>query len=340
MAFTKEVPQWENAGQKPPQSKINEGFKPSDHPPADWFNWYMNGTYEALKELQNGAATTNEVTAALKVLSNDLATHASDKKNPHAVSKLDVGLNNVENIKQASKVDFDSHVASKLLHTSETEKNKWNNGQLYRLTPNNGRAARVPNGTDIFTLPTGFYIGAALLNLPIDNDSSFYYVEVLETAYEQDGVVYKRIIVTRSFDNVTWIGTFHAQGFKGWKRVIMDADANTVYKFPTILNGWKTYKSEVNNDYRVRVAKDALGIVHVTGAIAGGTMGEVPAFMLPEGCEPPFPLYNNGIASSTGGFSGPQFSRQYIATDGRFCIQSTSSNTEFVSVNFMFKAKE
>ncbi|MDX5484837.1 hypothetical protein NJE56_07725 [Bacillus pumilus] len=220
------------------------------------------------------------------------------------------------------------------------ERNKWNNGQLYRLTPNDGRVARVPNGTDIFKLPTGPYMGAQLLNAPVENDTSFYYVDVFETGYEQNGVVYKRIIATRSFDNITWIGTFHAQGFKGWERITTSGDAKLDWKFPTIRNGWKTYKSEVNNDYRVRVAKDALGIVHVTGAITGGTLGEVPAFTLPEGCEPPFPLYNVGLASSTGGFKGPQFSRQYIATDGRFCIQDTTSNKDFIVVNCMFKAKE
>ncbi|WP_260564541.1 hypothetical protein [Bacillus pumilus] len=340
MAFTKEIPQWDNAGQKPPQSKISEGFKPMDHPPADWFNWYMNGTYEALNELQSEAATTTEVTAGLKVLSNDIAAHSNAKNNPHAVTKSQVGLDNVENIKQASKIDFDNHVGDKKLHTSEVEKNKWSNGQLYRLTPNDGRVARVPNGTDIFKLPTGPYMGAQLLNAPVENDTSFYYVDVFETAYEQNEVVYKRIVATRSFDNITWIGTFHAQGFKGWERIITSGDAKLDWKFPTIRNGWKTYKSEVNNDYRVRVAKDALGIVHVTGAIAGGTLGEVPAFTLPEGCEPPFPLYNVGIASSTGGFKGPQFSRQYIATDGRFCIQDTTSNKDFIVVNCLFKAKE
>ncbi|MEM5030469.1 pyocin knob domain-containing protein [Priestia sp. WB3] len=222
----------------------------------------------------------------------------------------------------------------------QSERDKWNNGQLYRLTPNDGKVARVPNGTDIFKLPTGPYMGAQLLNAPVQNDTSFYYVDVFETGYEQNGVIYKRIIATRSFDNITWIGTFHAQGFRGWERVITSGDVKLNWKFPTIGNGWKTYKSEVNNDYRVRVAKDALGIVHVTGAIAGGTVGDVPAFTLPEGCEPPFPIYNVGIASSTGGFKGPQISRQYIATDGRFCIQDTSSNTEFIVVNCMFKAKE
>ncbi|WP_350643576.1 hypothetical protein, partial [Psychrobacter sp. HY3-MNA-CIBAN-0198] len=45
---------------------------------------------------------------------------------------------------------------------SVAERNKWNNGQLYKLTPNDGRIARVPNGTDIFKLPTGPYMGAQL----------------------------------------------------------------------------------------------------------------------------------------------------------------------------------
>ncbi|MFP7238152.1 hypothetical protein ABE007_18025 [Bacillus altitudinis] len=229
MAFTKEIPQWDNAGQKPPQSKISEGFKPMDHPPADWFNWYMNGTYEALNELQSEAATTSEVTAALKVLSNDITTHSNEKNNPHAVTKSQVGLGNVDNIKQASKADFDSHVGDKQLHTSATEKNKWNNGQIYKLTPDDGKVARLTNGTDIFTLPTGFYMGANLLNVPVE-DGSFYYIEVLETAYVQNEVNYKRIIVTRSFDNMTWIGTFHAQGFRGWKKTLTVEDvANSTY---------------------------------------------------------------------------------------------------------------
>ncbi|WP_144523751.1 hypothetical protein, partial [Bacillus pumilus] len=195
------------------------------------------------------------------------------------------------------------------------ERLKWNNGQLYKLTPDDGKVKRLPNGTDIFTLPTGPYMGAQLLNLPVDNDQSFYYIEVLETSHISNGEVLKKITATRSFDNKTWIGTFHTQGFRGWERVITSGDAKLDWKFPTIRNGWKTYKSEVNNDYRVRVGKDALGNVTVKGAIAGGTLGDVHAFMLPEGCEPDSPFYNLGVASSTGGFKGPQYSRQYVAPD-------------------------
>ncbi|MEV9651266.1 BppU family phage baseplate upper protein [Bacillus aerius] len=236
-----------------------------------------------------------------------------------------------------AKEYVDPHLKNNKIHVTETEKNNWNQGQLYRLTPNDGRIARVPNGTDIFKLPTGPYMGAQLLNVPVPNDLSFYYIDVFDTSYEQNGVVYKRIVATRSFDNITWVGTFHAQGFKGWERIITSGDAKTDYKFPTILNGWKTYKSEVNNDYRVRYTKDALGWVHISGAIAGGTLGDVPAFVLDEGYRPAAPLYNVGLASSTGGASGPQICRQYITTDGRYCIQMTSSNTEFIVVNFSFK---
>lgn len=340
MAFTKEIPQWENAGQKPPQSKITEGFKPLDHPPADWFNWFMNGTSEAVQELQNEARTTSEVTAALKVLSNDIETHSNAKNNPHAVTKSQVGLGNVDNIKQASKADFDSHVSDKKIHVTEEKQELWNNSQLYKLTTDSGFRQAVPNtigGTNLFELPPGYYYGAGqyFTNLPTTNDTSWFNVDVFTTG------IRKNFHVIRSADNTHWFGTIHTDGsFKGWKRILTDADTKLNWKFPTIENGWKTYKSEVNNDYRVRVAKDAMGIVHITGAIAGGTLGDVHAFMLPEGCEPPFPLYNVGIASSTGGFKGPQVSRQYIATDGRFCIQDTTSNVEFIVVNCVFKAKE
>ncbi|MGE6670970.1 hypothetical protein [Bacillus altitudinis] len=220
------------------------------------------------------------------------------------------------------------------------EQDKWNNGQLYKLTQDSGERKPLPkvlNGTDVLSLPPGRYYAAGqyLTNMPTINDSGWFNIDV------EAAVTRKDIHVCRSFDNSHWVGTVHTEGnFTGWKRVLTDADAKLNWKYPTIGNGWKTYQSEVNNDYRVRVAKDALGTVTVKGAIAGGTLGDVPAFMLPEGCEPVAPFYNLGVASSTGGFKGPQYSRQYIATDGRFCIQSTSSNTEFIVVNCMFKAKE
>ncbi|MEI4789832.1 hypothetical protein WAX46_05760 [Bacillus sp. FJAT-53060] len=222
------------------------------------------------------------------------------------------------------------------------EKDKWNNGQLYRLTPNNGRIARVPNGTDIFTLSTGPYMGAQLLNAPVENDLSFYYIDVLETAYEQNEVIYKRIIATRSFDNVTWIGTFHAQGFRGWKRVLSDVDATVQWFTPTLSNGWKQYVSSEGFSHTLRYSKDALGVVELIGSIYGGTLGnDIPAFTLPAEYRPLQSTHLIGVASSVGTSGVPQYHRTYIGTDGRVCIQSSSNTAnpaEFITFGFRFKS--
>ncbi|MGM0963170.1 MAG: BppU family phage baseplate upper protein [Bacillota bacterium] len=146
----------------------------------------------------------------------------------------------------------------------QSEKDKWNNGQLYKLTPNNGRVARVPNGTDIFTLPTGPYMGAQLLNAPVENDTSFYYVSVFETEYEQNEVIYKRIIATRSFDNITWIGTFHAQGFKGWERMLSEKDLTSSWNQVTFVTG--TTKHFASNPLKFSIRQNAL---HLRGSFEG-----------------------------------------------------------------------
>src|SRR5690606_40401118 len=100
MAFEEQLPQWENEGTQPPQSKRVEGWLPNEKPPASWFNWLFGRTYRVLKELQEKAA-----------LNTDLNAHENNKNNPHNVTKQQVGLGNVDNVKQASKAEFDAHVA-------------------------------------------------------------------------------------------------------------------------------------------------------------------------------------------------------------------------------------
>ncbi|MDR4995832.1 BppU family phage baseplate upper protein [Bacillus altitudinis] len=160
---------------------------------------------------------------------------------------------------EAAKKHVNPHIENQKIHVTESEKSNWNKSQLYKLTPNDGKVARLPNGTDIFSLPTGFYIGANLVNTPISNDGSFYYVEVLETAYSQDGVEYKRIIVTRSFDTLTWIGTFHAQGFRGWKRILTDDELKSTWNQVTLVNGTTT-KHFAGNPLKFSIRQNELRI--------------------------------------------------------------------------------
>ncbi|MDR4958211.1 phage baseplate upper protein, partial [Bacillus sonorensis] len=59
--------------------------------------------------------------------------HAAKTDNPHKVTKSQVGLDKVDNIKQLAKSDFDSFYSR-----YQTEKDKWNGGQLFKLTEDNG----------------------------------------------------------------------------------------------------------------------------------------------------------------------------------------------------------
>lgn len=51
--FTRELPEWNAEGIKPPQSRIDEGWQEGIKPPAQWFNWYQHTTYKALEEMRN-----------------------------------------------------------------------------------------------------------------------------------------------------------------------------------------------------------------------------------------------------------------------------------------------
>ncbi|KAF1291042.1 glycerophosphodiester phosphodiesterase family protein [Candidatus Enterococcus leclercqii] len=56
---------------------------------------------------QVGLSNVTDVEQASKV---DFEAHATNKLNPHGVTASQVGLGNVENVRQAAKTDFDAHV--------------------------------------------------------------------------------------------------------------------------------------------------------------------------------------------------------------------------------------
>ncbi|MCY7677142.1 BppU family phage baseplate upper protein [Bacillus safensis] len=294
----------------------------------------LRDKFEDLEKIETKQGAQSKVDAALKAAKKYTDDHAETPAG--AEDKATAAL-------EAAKEYVKLHLENKKIHVTESEKSNWNNGQLHRLTPNDGKVARLPNGTDIFLLPTGFYMGANLLNLPVENDSSFYYFEVLETSYVQNDINYKRIIATRSFDNMTWIGTFHAQGFRGWKRLITDGDAAVTWKTPSLSKGWKQYVSSDGFPHTLRYSKDASGVVEIIGSITGGVIGnDVEAFTLLEGFFPLQSFHFIGVASSLGTPGVPQYHRTYIGTDGRVCVQSCSNTVnpnEFITFGVRFKAK-
>ncbi|MBG9768702.1 phage baseplate upper protein [Bacillus vallismortis] len=56
----------------------------------------------------------------------NLDTHKNEKSNPHGVTKIQVGLGNVDNVQQATKAEFNTHNTDSTRHITSTERSNWN----------------------------------------------------------------------------------------------------------------------------------------------------------------------------------------------------------------------
>lgn len=250
-----------------------------------------------------------------------------------AQSKADAAL-------AAAKEYVDPHFGNKKIHVTESDKNKWNNGQIYKLTQDSGTRKLIPDGADLLTLRPGLYYGInnRLLNNPDPSDIGWFNYDISESNSDR-----KMIIAVASYKNTMWFSTVHGDVFRGWKRVLTDADTVTSWKVPSLSKGWKQYVSSDGIPHTLRYSKDALGVVEIIGSITGGVIGnDVEAFTLLDGFLPMQPMHFIGIASSLGTPGVPQYHRTYIGTDGRVCVQSCSNTVnpnEFITFGFRFKAK-
>ncbi|MCY7525109.1 hypothetical protein MWG61_13265 [Bacillus safensis] len=193
---------------------------------------------EATLAGEDGGASDNAISAIrteVETFGKVLDAHLADAVKHVTAAEREKWTNSADSI-QGLMSSIKTHTEDGIIHITAAERAKWNGGQLYKLTPDNGQVKRVANGTDILTLGTGFYMGANLINVPIE-DGSFYYVQILETEYVSSDNRYRQMIVTRSYDNRTWCGTVHAQGFRGWKEFMTDIDVNLFdWKDLTIVN--------------------------------------------------------------------------------------------------------
>lgn len=91
-----------------------------------------------------------------------------------------------------------------------------------------GQSQLIPNGTDILTLPSGYYyaVGTNVVNMPSKTDSSWFNIYVIDNSNNR-----KTFHIIRSGDNLHWWGTTHTDGsFRGWKRMLTAEDvANSTF---------------------------------------------------------------------------------------------------------------
>ena len=77
----------------------------------------------AVTKHQVGLGNVEDIQQASKA---EFILHKEDLSNPHQVTKAQVGLGNLDNIQQASKVEFNTHATDNIKHITSSERNNWN----------------------------------------------------------------------------------------------------------------------------------------------------------------------------------------------------------------------
>lgn len=114
MSFNEQLPEWNATGVEPPASKKNEGWKPDDRPPADWFNWLFNRAYKVMQEIRimlgghvDAAAphSGHETPAGATAKASAAETNAKSYTDNHAGSKTTHGIGEGYYIAKTSRSD-------------------------------------------------------------------------------------------------------------------------------------------------------------------------------------------------------------------------------------------
>lgn len=144
--FTKPLPEWKSKGTEPPQVLKDTGWKVSQRPPASYFDWFFNRTYEALKELQETATsgntlgntaelTTTEKTTIVKAI-NEINEILKVNSSPHR-DAINIAIKDVGGMFTADDVEgVFQEVGTKLKETSTklAETDKKLNAHVERLS--------------------------------------------------------------------------------------------------------------------------------------------------------------------------------------------------------------
>lgn len=252
------------------QPGIGIGYAVDVNGNAWWFYYNSNHTKINWFPAESIAGAQSKVDA-----------HANRKDNPHAVTKAQVGLDKVDNVQQAPLTEFNAHNYNAIRHITQIERDKWNGGQLAKLTKDDGKRTQLADGADILTLSSGFYFASGNLvkNNPVSNDSSWFNYDVIDGDSGR-----KSILAWRSYDNTMWHATVHTNGvFKGWKKLITDADYEGIsWQNVTLKNGaangdrpfqyakwgsWLLFRGQITAPREVVIGSIPSSVVPSNGAV-------------------------------------------------------------------------
>ncbi|TYS25028.1 terminase [Bacillus subtilis] len=141
-----------------------------------------------------------------------LVAHKNDMNNPHNTTKGQVGLGNVDNVQQAAKKDFDQHDQDQVRHITEEEREKWNGGQLSKITKDDGQPMfNITSDfhTELMNYPTLTYFSytGSPLNSPGGSGRGFWTCS--------DSKLYGHVLVMTN-DNRTFRKTLTNGNWSDW----------------------------------------------------------------------------------------------------------------------------
>ncbi|OMF01238.1 hypothetical protein BK124_00745 [Paenibacillus amylolyticus] len=180
MAYTQKVPEWHESGTEPSETQKQTGFQPGMKPPAQWFNWFLNWTYLALKELQEKSAEQADVDFALEEIQADIIQLQDEIGNADIP---DASLTVKGKVQLSNKIDGDSEELVptekalndvRLAAQTYVDERSW---QKHKITEDNGLSKLlVTADLNTLTVTGNYYVGTAT-NGPGENTN--YYVEVI-----------------------------------------------------------------------------------------------------------------------------------------------------------------
>ncbi|GIN17466.1 hypothetical protein J32TS2_28220 [Shouchella clausii] len=237
--------------------------------------------------------------------------HANDKGNPHGTNKTQVGLGNVDNVKQASKAEFDAYVAKR--------------DNPHNVTKSQVGLGNVDNAKQATKAEFDAFVSRR------DNPHN-----VTKSQVGLGNVQNYPVASQAQAEAGTHTGSFMTP--QRTKQAFQSFSSEPLNWIRASLQSTWTHSSS----WPVRYAKDSTGTVYIEGSMNGGAIGGDPAivqFTLPPGYRPGQTSYY-WLVGSSAGTSGAQGLRCYLGANGNFIIQDMTwpGATQFVAVNIVFKA--
>ncbi|MFT9496389.1 MAG: hypothetical protein ACH0QC_15425, partial [Anaerosolibacter sp.] len=95
MSFNEQLPEWNAAGTEPPQQKKDEGWLPTEKPPASFFNWLFNRIFKCIEEIRtlfNGLAGEGRTNETVKENADEIASHKAENVTHLASATRDISI--------------------------------------------------------------------------------------------------------------------------------------------------------------------------------------------------------------------------------------------------------